>query len=472
MNEYFRLLPPEMLEAIEALQILHATPDSMAIQAVLGTANLAAMKMFNVDSRVYGIRPITEFFLCMAPTGAQKSTVYRECVESIQRFQDYKQEELRDEQLRFSMEKKAFAKAEAEYLKQVAIDPKSAQLPQAVRPVETARYIVNKGTVNGIVDQLKSQSFLGLFSSEAGEFFNAHSFQGTTQAKAIEMTASLTSMWDAHAIEKLTGMEQTTLRNRRVNMLFLLQSETIQQVMNTPVFSDQGFIHRILITQTGYYDKPDWQFDDEAFERSRAARYRLEAFHNRIASMMHQPESRRASGWFELDLPVMQQTDQAFEHLAQWRNANKNRGQQDLKNYAGFAERLHEHALRLAATVAAFQGQDIIKQRDAECATQLMEYYCQQRILLEVGIRDTNQDRTQGARRLAEWLCERAWTGSLNSLLQYGPYWYRRINKAQRNQIIEDLLSDEIIEMEQQLAENHRKVMLIRVKNSTDIAQA
>ena len=463
MNERFERLPTEMKDAIEALKELHATPDSMAIQVVLGAANLAAMKMYNVDSIIYGIRPINEFFVCMAPTGAMKSTNYREVAEAIENYEKIKQDELSNEPTRFAMDKKVFAKEEAAYLKAMETDPVNAVVPRPIRPIETAKYLIGKATVNGIVDQLKGQSFVGLFSSEAGEFFNSHSFQGRDNSKAIEMSASLTSMWDGHAIEKLTGMEKVSLKNRRVNMLFLLQAETIQTILNTPVFSDQGFIHRILLTQCDYYDKPDWEFTPESMERQRAARARLSGFHNKISRMMNAIVPTKAGKSFELDLPVMKQSETAHLILGTWRNTGKNRAVEDLKNYAGFAERLHEHALRLAATLAAFEGHSIILENHALAAIDLMEFYIEQRRHLEIGVSDYNPNRSAGANKLAAWIQEKAWTGTMRDLSQCGPNWYRKLNKVQRDEIIQDLLADEIIVLEEMVAANGKKTSTIRL---------
>lgn len=461
MNKLFEKLPIEMLDAIEALKELHATPDAMALQVVLGTANLAAMKMYNVDSRIYGVRPINEFFVCMAPTGAMKSTNYRETLVGVEMFEKYKQDELHNEPTRFALDKKRFAKEEATYLKMMETDPGLAKIPQPIKPIETAKYTIGKATVNGIVDQLKSQPFVGLFSSEAGEFFNSHSFQGKDASKAIEMSASLTSMWDGHAIEKLTGMEKVSLKNRRVNMLFLLQSETIQTILNTPIFSEQGFIHRILLTQCDYYDKPDWEFTQEAELRQQAARAKLDAFHSKIGKMMHSIVVMMPNKNFEMDLQTMRQTDQAHETLGKWRNTGKDRSIRDLKNYAGFAERLHEHALRLAATIAAFEGSNILKQAHAECAIDLMEYYIQQRRQLEVGVSDYNPNRSAGANKMLEWIIEKNWRGSLRELATFGPNWYRKLNKPQRDEIIMDLLAQESIVITEEVAQNGKTVKVI-----------
>ena len=462
MDARFEKLPIEMKDAIEALKEIHATPDAMAIQVVLGTANLAAMKMYNVDSMKYGIRPINEFFVCMAPTGAQKSTNYRETLFGVEMYEKYMQDALSNEPTRYALDKKVFAREEATYLKMKENNDPAAKLPKPLKPIETAKYTISKATVNGIVDQLKSQSFVGLFSSEAGEFFNSHSFQGgKDNNKAIEMSASLTSMWDAHAIEKLTGMEKVTLKNRRVNMLFLLQAETIQTILNTPIFSEQGFIHRILLTQCDYYPKPDWEFTQESQEKINQAKKKLTAFNDKISMMMHSPVRLAVNKNFELDLPTMKQTEQAWIALGTWRNNSKERGTKDLKNFAGFAERLHEHALRLAATIAAFQGSDILKLEHAECAIDLMEYYIEQRRRLEIGVADWNPNRSAGANKMREWIEENKWTGTKRELVQYGPTWYRKLNTDQRDEILADLLRDEIIQIIETVAKNGRKLGVI-----------
>jgi hypothetical protein len=451
MDKRFEKLPVEMREAIQGLKALHATPDAMAIQVILGVANLAATKIYNVDSRKYGIRPINEYFICMAPTGAMKTTNYRELLVGVNNYIEYKDDELKTETTRYALDKKVFNKAEAAYLKAMETDPTTAVMPKPIRPVETAKYVISKATVNGIIDQLKSQSFVGLFSSEGGEFFSSHAFQGGKDiSKAIEISATLTSIWDGHDIEKVTGMERTYLKNRRANMLMLLQAETIQKLLNTPIFSEQGFIHRMLITQCDSYEKPDWEFTNEAKLAEAQARSLIDQFNVKIGRMMHTPLILRPGKHFELDLRTMKQSNQAWVTLGNWQNSNKNRATGDLHNYAGFAERLHEHALRIAATIAAFEGLDEINEHTALCAIDIMEYYIEQRRNLEVGVSDSDPDRSTGSSKLLDWMLERAWSGTRRELLQNGPSWYRKLNVRQRDLILEDLLVDEhigIVEM-------------------------
>jgi DNA replicative helicase MCM subunit Mcm2 (Cdc46/Mcm family) len=244
-------------------------------------------------------------------------------------------------------------------------------------------------------------------------------------------------------------------------MLFLLQAETIQTILNTPIFSEQGFIHRILLTQCDYYDKPDWEFTIEAELKRQEAKSKLSAFHSKISKMMHTVVKMLPNKNFEMDLPIMRQTEQAHIILGTWRNTGKNRAIDDLKNYAGFAERLHEHAIRLAATIAAFQGSNMLLEEHALCAIDLMEYYIEQRRRLEIGVSDWNPNRSAGANKLKEWLQEKTWSGSKRELVQFGPTWYRKLNVEQRDEILADLLRDEIIKIEEAIASNGRKVSII-----------
>jgi len=157
----------------------------------------------------------------------------------------------------------------------------------------------------------------------------------------------------------------------------------------------------------------------------------------------------------------MTQTDEAWITLGLWRNAGRERGSADLKNYSGFAERLHEHCLRIAATIAAFNDHTELTEQDAQCAIDIMEFYIEQRRALEVGITALDPNRSAGANKLYEWMKERSWTGTPRELSQYGPLWFRKLDVEHRNQILTDLLSDEKIAVVETVATNHRKVRTI-----------
>lgn len=469
MNKRFARLPKAIKEALQGLEELNGTPENMNLQVLLGVANTAAMKRFKVNSHRYGEVPIQEFFLAIAPSGGLKTTLVKAVTEGIVEYEQYMKEQLQDENLRYAMDEKIFKNKEKDYIAQKQKDEYAdIEMPKAPKPVETCQYLVAKGTVNGITKPLITQPFISLMSSEAGEFFNGHSFQGGKDiSKAVEMSASLTTMWDGGGIEKNTGEQSYKLENRAVNMLFLLQAKTIQHILNNPMYSEQGFVHRILITQSPRFEKPFWDDSNEGIERDRAARAKLTAFNQRIKAMMFDGIKTKPGRSFELELDTLDQSPKAFEALVKWYNSNRNRGDEDLKNYSSFADRLHEHAIRLAATLAAFDQAYQVEESHALCAIDLMEFYIQERINLEVGVMVRDQERSQSATKVLAWIKAKSWTGTANELRRNGPGFFREMDADQRSQILSDLLRDEELIAEEIIANNDRKQIIFKINEDT-----
>jgi hypothetical protein len=466
MDKRFELLPKEMKTAIETLQELHNVPDSMALQVILGTVNLAVQAHYDVDSNKYGVRPTSLFLLALAPTGGLKSTIFKEINLGIMRFRDDMRKALENDVLRFKLESKKYDRDEKQYLKDLD-DGNMPIMPTPPRPIEGYNYCIGKATLNGLIDTLKSQSFLGLFSSEAGEFFNGHAFQGRNAQQGVEMTTALTKMWDGDPIERITGVEQSGLWNRRTMMLFLLQTEVVQTVLNNKLFSAQGFIHRLLITQTEKFEKLPWDLTDGAKEREQTIRDRLEPFHEKIYKICKKPLNLRDPNKFELEPIVIKQTPEAALLLGNFYNENILRGQQDLKRFSGFSERLHEHCLRIAATLAAFDGKEKINEEHALAAIDLMDFYCEQRKNLEIGVQDKDPIQTDSVQLLKDWMTEKAWSGAKNKLDQFGPRWYRILGIEQRQAILDDLVRDEFLIAGEGKAKNGRNIIVFTINTET-----
>jgi hypothetical protein len=467
MDKRFELLPQEMKTAIEVLQELHNVPDSMALQVVLGTVNLAVQAHYDVDSNKYGIRPTSLFLLALAPTGGLKSTIFKETNQGIMRFRDDMRKALENDVLRFKLESKKYDSDERKYLAE--LDKGNMPLmPTPPKPIEGYNYCIGKATLNGLIDTLKSQSFLGLFSSEAGDFFNGHAFQGKNAQQAVEMTTALTKMWDGDPIERITGVEQSGLWNRRTMMLFLLQTEVVQPVLNNKLFSAQGFIHRLLITQTEKFEKLPWDLTEGAKEREQTIRDRLMPFHDQIYKICRKPLSLRDPNKFELIPVIIKQTPEASLLLGNFYNENILRGEADLKRYAGFAERLHEHCLRIAATLAAFDQAEEINQIHALAAIDLMDFYCEQRKNLEIGVTDKDPIQTDSVKLLKEWIQEKSWSGAKNKLDQFGPRWYRILGIEQRQAILDDLVRDEFLIPQEAKAKNGRNIIVFSINTETN----
>lgn len=461
MDKRFELLPAVMKAAIDCLQQLHNTPDSLAMPAVLGIANLAAMPHYRIDTIKFGIKPISLYILCMLPTGMRKSTNYNEVSVGIERYEQLQWDRLKNDAVRFELDQKVFKKDSAKYIKDQEENGAfgSVPAPQPVRPKETAEYRVKKATLNGIIDQLRSQPFVGLFSDEAGEFFNSHSFQGgrDAQSKSIEMSSALTTMWDGGIITRKTGMDSTRLSNRAVNMMFFLQEETVREFINNPVFSAQGFVHRILVTQSGTVPKLALDLSDEAIQADNLIRQRLDPFHARIESIIAQRLQLRPDRDFELDPKILKMNNAARMIFAHFHNERLNSVDQELRNWAGFGERLLEHALRIAGTLAAFEGAGEITEQHAAAAMDLMDFFIEQRINLQLGISSRNQAHGLGVTRLSEWMRDHRFVGTRRDIAR-SVSWFASLTETEKDQLLEDMVRSELVTVETAVATNHKKI--------------
>jgi len=468
MTTKFKKLPQLMQLALQTLNQLHNIPEEMGIQIVLGVANSAVQPHYNIDSGVYGVRPLSLFCLAMVPTGGAKTTAYSELQCGIERYEDSMRGMLSNEKQRFLLESNVHKKKQTQYVKDLESGLNPA-MPKEPKPIQTCRPRIGKATTNGVIDQLKTQSFVSLASSEAGEFFNGHAFQGgKDSSKAIEISAALTSMWDGSKIEKITGMEQSELRNRRVNMLFLLQEATVRSFLSNSMYADQGFTHRILITQSPSFEKPDMDISATAKIRMANLRKQLDPFNDRIFDLLNRKLSIKHDAftgdelYFELDPTVLTMDDAAAQCLANFYNKNKNISATTLKDYAGFGERLHEHALRIAGTLAAFERKSKVTIDEAECAVELMTFYIEQRLSIELEHTANNASKVTVATKLADWIVSRGFDGTKNEFRRLAPCGFQKMDSAQRDSILEEMADMGLITVYTEAAGNGREVVKLK----------
>lgn len=87
---------------------------------------------------------------------------------------------------------------------------------------------------------------MGMFNSDAAEFFNSYSFKDANTS--VEIVSAMSRLWSGEDVDKITGMEDIYTRGKRTTALFMLQQELAGFFVN-PQFKDQGFTNRMLITQ-------------------------------------------------------------------------------------------------------------------------------------------------------------------------------------------------------------------------------
>ena len=446
----FTKLPPLLLDTMAAMKVINNVPEEMAIQAVLGVVNFATHAHYDVDPVFFGGNtiPTTEYFLALAPTAGAKSTVYKMLSSGIKRFEEDEKVRLGNDLARYDLEMAIYKKEFNGKLKDLTeIDKQNpttmAKLAEELKEPEKPRtynYRIKSATVNGMIDTLKRQPFAGMFSSEAGEFFSSYAFQnGNNAGQALQMLTTLTNLWDGQEIDRNTGVDRTTIENRRFNMLFLLQAEMAKDWLSNPLYSDQGFVHRLLITQSDEWDMP--ALDVARLPVIEAAKKQLDPFHNRIYKILSRKLNFKEGSEMELAPTMLTIEDAALQVLANFSNKIQQERKTIYRDWDGFAGRAFEHACRLAATLAAFEEKAFLDLDSAEAGVELMEFYLAQRLALELGSNSKNSQQIKVAAKVAEWLRRQEEDVAHNRLTKFGPKCYRDLTIDEREGVIKEMLN-------------------------------
>lgn len=465
LPHFCKHLPDEFKNAMIALKELHNTPYEFSLIVLLGMTNNCIQHLYDVNSYKYGVRPTSLFIMLILGTGGSKSTIEGELKGPLVNFQKRMWEAFSNEEARYMSEMKIYKKKITQYEKDLE-DGLKPTFPEKPMPAETANYLNSKFTVGGIIDTLKSQPFMNIITAEAGEFFSSHAFQGGKQEanRAMEMTTSLTKGWDGDTLSKNIKDERIMLLCRRIAAMWMVQEGVIRPTLNNKTFQEQGFTHRILIGQIGTFDKPDMSFDIEVEQKEQLARNGLKRYLDRLDRLLEIRPRMVPDRHFELDPIVINSTDEAKRYIGNFYNSCKDIGKKDnkLARYEGFANRIHEHTIRVAATLAAFNNNDVVEItiREAKASVDIMNMFIEHRAGLEMGITDTRPDLSQGAMVLEDWFKKHIGKSmTKRELAIYGPSGFQTISDGQRITILQELVSSEVLIATETVAKNGRPVL-------------
>lgn len=450
----FRYLSPLLQQTMLAMKKINGVPDEMSIQAILGTINFVTQSLYDVDPVFFGGNkiPTNEYFVVLAPTGGMKSTVYKMLESGIKRWEKDQKVRYRNDVPNYQLAQAVWKREYDKLMKSMdstdisdktRFDALVASLgPEPQEPVGNV-YRLDTATRNGLIETLTRVPFCSLSSSEAGEFFNGHSFRdGKNNSSGLEMISTLTKLWDGDAIGKNTGIESVVLNQRRFTMLFLLQKAMAKDWLGNSLYSDQGFVHRILITHSDHWVSPDLEVDRiPEIERSKRL---LQPFHDRVYQLLSQPRSTDPDWPLELSLPVLMMHDDALQLLSAFANEIKRRQHQDFAPFVGFCSRIYEHAVRLAATLAIFDCAHEIQIGHAQAAVELAYFYLEQRMSLDLGASSRYQSQVDVAEKLTQHIIIKIQEGvkiDKGWLNRKSPRYFRDLAREERQKIVDEIHS-------------------------------
>lgn len=478
------LLPILIQNTMSAITELTNAPDEMTLPVTLAIANFGVQGLANADPVAWNDPcSISNYFAVLVPSGGMKTGITDSITKSIKRFEKEQEVEAEEAKIDYEIQMKQYKRAIDDEVK----DPQNNRPNKPVKP-KGSRYKLEKATTNGLINTLESVPFAGLFSTDAGEFFNSYTFQDPT--KSMEMVAVLSKAWSGEAITRVTGIEDNNLKlhNRRFNMLVLLQQE-LAGFLTNPQFKDQGFTNRILITQCELFQKPFKEFTPEYKKEQKILNSKLDAFNDRIYDLLTDVEVKQRA---IRSNPVLEGTMlERMKKKAEAENADPKElillthefnddalpTMQDFYNemavtalnpinseYANFYNRAYEHCVRLAVTLSLFDLQKSVSKEHAQCAVGLMRYFFNQRNNLNIDGAIKINPIVECGEMVIKWLKKRTdGEATKAELIKLGPNVYRKMDTDQRLKVICDLEARELIEIKERIGTGNKNIHIIKL---------
>ncbi|MBR1255181.1 DUF3987 domain-containing protein [Bradyrhizobium sp. AUGA SZCCT0240] len=400
------------------------SPLAMCGQAVLAAATLLVQGHADVELPTGQIKPVSNFFLTVAASGERKTATDQRALVPIRKHEEFLAEKYKTEFLAFRNDHAAWEAARKraissnkgnraairEALNQLGPEPAAPPLPLLTCPDPTFEGLA--------LAMQQGQPSMGVFSSEGGQFVGGHAM---SEENKLASAAAFSSCWDGEPIKRVRAKDGVTvLPGRRLAMHLMLQPDVASILLSDQLLLDQGMLSRYLITA------PEARAGQRFYkEPSPESRTKLLRYEQQMYSILQQPLPLADGSPHEVAPRVLRLTDDSRAMLINF--ADHVEGQLapdgELKPISGLANKLPEHATRLAAVLTMFADPDAkhIGVEVVENAIKLARHYADEALrLFEAAKLDA---KLRQAARLLEWL-QQSWKEpniSLPDIYQRGP---------------------------------------------------
>lgn len=468
------LLPAIIKDAMDALTETTNATDEITVPVTLAVASFATQGLINGSPELWDNCAVSNYFCVLVPSGGLKTSISDSVLEGARRFEEDQREKAEEAETQYLIDLKKYENQIKEKVKEKPAIPGMVAPPNPFTKIEkpkyprTARYMAGKFTLNGIINALKGVPHFGIFNSDAGEFFNSHAFKDPTSS--IELVSALSRLWSGEQIDKLTGIEDVSTKGKRLTALFMLQQQLAGFFIN-PQFKDQGFTNRMLITQSDKITKKRADFNVLGISKQKKTNDCLLAFNDRVYELLASVDDKqkKPTGNSLLDLRKRliqeQNKDQnvLFLNTHPWNPSDNTRfifqefyndmvvkmDDEKYIEYQNFMSRAYEHCIRIATVLSVFDGKDMVNETHAGCSVGLMYYFIDQRMNLSIDGEVKVNTFVDCSNRVEKWL-KKNYTGkqlTKSDFNRRGPVMYRDMEVKERDRVIEELHSRDIIEV-------------------------
>jgi Protein of unknown function (DUF3987) len=407
------------------------SPMALCGNSVLATATLAAQAHVDVVLPIGNNRakPISGYFITIAETGERKTESDHHAMPSVRERERQLRDEYDAKRESYVNDKVAWDKARDEVVKQskgnrLAIKAALDKIgPPPIAPLEPM-LTSTEPTFEGLCKQSAThQPSLGIFNNEGGQFIGGH---GMKDENKLRTAGGLSELWDGQPARRVRAGDGASMYpGRRVSGHIMVQPEVSDILLNDPLLASQGLLSRLLVVQ------PESAAGTRMprKEKPETAEH-LKKYNDALLKLMQRQPPLRKGKANELEprpLPLsVEANTRWFEFVEHVEKSIGRNG--ELEPIKGFANKMPEHAARLAAVLTVVENINAheISVETLERGIALAEHYATEALRIFEAAR-ANKDLVL-AQRLLHWM-QQSWNENAISL----PDIYQRSLNAIRD---------------------------------------
>lgn len=404
-----KVLPTILQNAVLRLHKKIQAPLAICAQSILAVSNLAVQGHANIMLPTIGQhRPISCFFLTIAESGERKSSCDNEALAAIKTHEaklkadyDASMESWQNASDAFETQRQMILKDRKHYQdinsKKKALDNLGRRPSHPLTPL----LICPEPTFEGLCKLMQNgHPSLGIFSAEGGQFISGH---GMKEENKIRTATALSSAWDGEAIKRIrAGDGATILVGRRLSMHLMAQPTIAASFLSDLDLKSQGLLSRVLVTSPRTAIGTRFQRKNNDSE----AELLLDPFEEQITIILSLQPKTKLDCLNELEPRIIRLTKEAKKIYQEYadRTEEKMIDGGIYESIRGFASKLPEHALRLAATMALVEdiGIELLNPKYLEIGIEVANFYASESLrLFDEGVTDP---KIILAEKLLNWL--------------------------------------------------------------------
>ncbi len=415
----------------------------MCGQSVLAATTLAVQAHADVVLPTGQVKPISSFFFTVGATGERKSAADTEALEPIKKYEQQLRDIYVSESPDYLNSLEVWEKQRKQILadkagfpdvitKKAGIDAIGSKPQRPLFPMLTSTDPTFEGLAKQFID---GQPSVGLFSAEGGQFIGGH---GMSSEAKLRTAAGLSSMWDGEPIRRVrAGDGASILPGRRLCIHLMAQPDVAAVMLSDRTLADQGLLSRLLVTAPiSAVGNRQWH---EPKPESGVA---LKKYEERLLSILEKPLPLADGKTNELKPRQLKLSSEAREGWIAFVDHIEGEMMSGLEPIQGLANKLPEHATRLAAVLALVEDIEAeqISTEHMAAGIELAQYYANEALRLFAS-GHINPDLLL-AQRALDWL-QKDWCEkyvSLRVIYTHGPNPIRDSKTAKR--IVKILVED------------------------------